>query len=186
MAKFSRVKRLPKEQQEKLLVGFCKALAALKTPEEAAHFLKDLLSEQEAQMLAKRIEIARLLIKGLGYGEIQTLLKVSHGTIARVSHWLATWGEGYRLVVERVKDEKSEREEFAEELNKPFSWKHFKRRYPLYFWPELLLEEIVRSAKKRQKERLRNILNRFNEKSKLFEELKVILKEEYASKNKKQ
>lgn len=182
MAKFSRIPKLSKEKQEKLLVVFCKALVELKTPEEAAHFLKDLLSRQEAEMLAKRIEIARLLIKGFTYGEIQKILKVSHGTIARVNQWLATSGEGYRLIVERVKEEKSEAQEYIEELEKPFSWKRMKRRYPLYFWPDLLLEEFVRSAKKRQKDRMRSILAQFDEKSEVFERLNALLKEKYSNK----
>jgi uncharacterized protein YerC len=71
MAKFPRIPKLSKQEQEKLLIGFCKALVELRTPEEAAHFLKDLLSKQEAEMLAKRIEIARLLIEGLTYENIQ-------------------------------------------------------------------------------------------------------------------
>src|SRR3989344_7060454 len=111
MAKFSRISKLSPAEQETLLVGFCKALVELKTAEEAAHFLKDLLSRQEAEMLAKRIEIARLLIKGFTYSEIQKFLRVSHGTDARVSQWLATSGEGYRLVVSRVKQEKTAQQE---------------------------------------------------------------------------
>lgn len=184
MAKFSRFSKLSRTEQETLLIGFCKALVELRTPEEAAHFLKDLLSKQEAEMLAKRIEIARLLIKGFKYEEIQRLLKVSHGTIARVSEWLATSGQGYRLVVERVKPEKTNEQELIEELEKPASWKQIKRRYPSYFWPELILEEFVRNAKKKQKERMRNILEEFDQKSEVFERLQVLLREEYKPKKK--
>ena len=184
MAKFPRIPKLSKQEQEKLLIGFCKALVELRTPEEAAHFLKDLLSKQEAEMLAKRIEIARLLIEGLTYETIQKSLKVSHGTVARVSHWLVNAGEGYRLIVSRVKPEKSEKQELIEDLEKPVSWKNIKRKYPMYFWPELILEQFVRSAKKSHKERMRKILDRFDEKSELFEERKVLLKDDYARKSK--
>ncbi|MBI2621251.1 MAG: hypothetical protein HYW63_01220 [Candidatus Levybacteria bacterium] len=184
MAKFSRFSKLSPAEQEALLVGFCKALVELKTAEEAAHFLKDLLSRQEAEMLAKRIEIARLLIKGLKYEDIQKLLKVSHGTVARVSQWLATSGQGYRLVVSRVKVEKTEKQSFVEELDKPISWKQIKRRYPTYFWPEIILEEFVKNAKKQQKERMRRILEQFDEKSEVFERLKPLLATEYKSKKK--
>lgn len=184
MAKFSRASRLSKSEQEKLLIGFCKAIVELKTPEEAAHFLKDLLSRQEAEMLAKRIEIARLLINGLKYEDIQKLLRVSQGTIARVSLWLATSGQGYRLVVNRVKPEKTEEQEFIKELEKPVSWKQIKRRYPSYFWPELILEEFVKNAKKKQKERMRVVLSEFDKKSETFEKLQVLLKKEYKPRKK--
>lgn len=185
MAKFSRIPKLSREEQQILLIGFCKALVAIKTPEEAAHFLKDLLSKQEAEMLAKRIEIARLLIQGLTYVQIQSSLKVSEATIARVSQWLASSGEGYRLVVSRVRLEKSSTQDFREELNKSFSWKNLKRRYPMYFWPELILEEFVRNAKKRQKEKMRSILDKLDDKSRLFEELKILLKDNYKMARKK-
>lgn len=181
MAKFSRVPKLSRKEQEKLLISFCRALVEIRTPEEAAHFLKDLLSRQEAEMLAKRIEIARLLVEGMTYVQIQSLLKVSEATVARVNHWLSSSGEGYRLVISRVKPEKTPEQEYIEELDKPFSWKRMKRRHPLYFWPELILEEFVRSAKKSQKERMRKILDRFDEKSELFEKLDLLLKERYSS-----
>ena len=184
MAKFSRFSKLSSAEQEALLIGFCKALVELKTAEEAAHFLKDLLSRQEAEMLAKRIEIARLLIKGLKYEDIQKMLRVSQGTIARVSEWLATSGQGYRLVVSRVKPEKTERQSFIEELEKPVSWKQIKRKYSSYFWPEIILEEFVKNAKKKQKDRMRKILGQFDEKSEVFERLAPLLREEYKSRKK--
>ena len=179
MAKFSKASKLSPQEQQMLLVSFCKALVELRTPEEAAQFLKDLLSKQEAEMLAKRIEIARLLIKGLTYGEIGKILRVSHGTVARVSQWLATSGEGYRLIVNRVKPEKSEQQEYIEELEKPVSWRNIKRRHPLYFWPDLILEEFVRNARKSQKERMRKILAQFDTKSEVFDKLQLLLRQQY-------
>lgn len=184
MAKFSRIPKLSPKEQQSLLIEFCKALVELKTPIEAAQFIKDLLSQQEAGMLAKRIAIARMLIDEKDYSQINARLKVSYGTIARISHWLATSGEGYRLIVNRVKPEKSTQQKFIEELEKPVSWKNIKRKYASYFWPEILLEEIVKTAKKKQKERLHGILGRLDEKSNLFKNLSKILKEEYAPKKK--
>lgn len=182
MAKFSRIPKLTLQDQERLLIEFCKALVEVKTAEEAAHFIKDLFSKQEAQMLAKRIAIARLLIQGKKYDEIKTALKTSFGTIARISHWLATSGEGYRMIVNRVKPEeleKTEKQELIEELNKPFSWKLLKRKYPLYFWPDMVIEEVIKTASKKHKDKLRSILNKFGEKEELFQDLKILLKGEY-------
>lgn len=179
MAKFSLRQKLSRNDEEKLLIEFCKAIVELKTPIEAAHFIKDLLSKQEARMLAKRIAIARFLIEGDSYESIRHKLIVSYGTIARVNQWLQTSGEGYRLIIKRVGPEKSAQQEFIEEMEKPVSWKQIKKRHSIYFWPELLLEEIVKSAKKRQKEQLRTILGKFDDKSELFEKLDGLLKEEY-------
>ena len=187
MAKFSRIQKLTPQEQEKLLIEFCGALVEVKTAEEAAQFIKDLLSKQEAQMLAKRIAIARLLIQGKNYAAIRSSLRVSEGTIARINHWLAASGEGYRLVVTRVKpqeEEKAERQERIEEISKPYSWKNFKRKYPLYFWPDLLVEEIVKSASKKHKEKLRGILSKFSDKEELFDDLNVFLRDEYGKRKK--
>lgn len=183
MAKFSKISKLSSKEQQSLLIEFCKALVEIRTPEESAQFIKDLVSKQEAEMLAKRIAIARLLIQGKNYNEIRSALKVSTGTIARISHWLTTSGEGYRLIVQRVKPEKpekTEKQKIIEELEKPFSWKLYKRKHPLYFWPEIVLEEIIKSASKKHKDRLRNILDKLEDKTEMFEELKPLLKEEYA------
>lgn len=181
MAKFTKISKLSPREQQMLLVSFCKALVELRTPEEAAQFLKDLLSKQEAEMLAKRIEIARLLIKGLTYGEIGKILQASHGTVARVSQWLATSGEGYRLIVSRVKPEKNAQQQYIEELEKPVSWRNIKRRYSMYFWPDLILEEFVKGAKRRQKDRMEKILSKFDKKSEVFEKLQTLLNKEYRS-----
>lgn len=182
MAKFSRIPKLSKKEQEALILEFCRAIAEMKTLEEAANFIKDLLSKQEAEMLAKRIAIARMLIDGKSYQQINSLLKASYGTIARISHWLATSGEGYRLIVKRVKPEKFK--DPTEELLKPFSWNSMKHRYPSYFWPEILIEEIVKTASKKQKERFSNILNKFENKNEIFANLKPVLKEVYSPKKK--
>lgn len=181
MSKFSKLHKLSKRKQQELLISFCKALAAINNSQEAAQFLKDLLSEQEAEMLAKRLEIARFLLIGKTYGEIQKELKVSHGTIARVSAWLATSGEGYRLVIRRTPKEKRKKEPI-EKLYDPFSWRNIKRRYRGKFWLQFALEEMVKMANKKQKDRLLLILSRFGEKSKIYDELSTLLKEEYKAK----
>lgn len=179
MAKFAKISKLSLQQQQTLLITFCKALVELKTPEEAAQFLKDLLSKQEAEMLAKRIEIARLLINGKTYGEIERILRVSHGTVSRVSQWLANSGEGYRLIVSRVKPEKATEQDFNDELLKPVSWKNIKRKYAMYFWPDLILEEFVKGADRRKKERMEKILGQFDKKTEVFERLQDLLREKY-------
>ena len=101
MAKFYYKSKLSKQEQEELLIDFCNAVSSIKDSKEAAQFLKDLLSPQEAEMLAKRMKIADLLLKGWKYKQIGEQLKVGEGTIARISEWLKFTGDGYRLIVKR-------------------------------------------------------------------------------------
>ena len=103
MAKFSRIPKLSKKERQNLLIALCEALTSIKKKEEAAQFLADLLSPQELEMLAKRLEIAKLLIDGDTYATICGKLKVSHNTIARVNAWLTLSGSGFRLVIERTR-----------------------------------------------------------------------------------
>jgi TrpR-related protein YerC/YecD len=169
----ARYSRISKQEREELLAEFCEAISVLKSPEEIMNFIIDLLTRQELIMLAKRIKIAKLLIEGKDYREIEELLKVSHGTIAKVSHWLMEGGEGFRIITERTKKEKPKppsRWDFAVE-----DWRKFRRTHPLYFWPQLLIEEIIKTMNKKQKDKLRRAIKKLDRKSKLYRELSRFL-----------
>lgn len=180
MAKFFNPSRLSRKEQQELLAQLCWAISETKNVEEAAELFKDLLSSQEAEMIAKRLKIAQLLIDGFSYEEIEEIAKTCPTTISRVNEWLKVSGEGYRKAVERIKLNKKTLEE---PVYDPFSWQGVKRRHPLYFWPHFLLEEILKGASKREKQRLRTVLDkmdeRMREKNKLFKQLDAILKEQY-------
>ncbi|PIR96349.1 MAG: hypothetical protein COT92_01555 [Candidatus Doudnabacteria bacterium CG10_big_fil_rev_8_21_14_0_10_42_18] len=169
MGKFSPKKRLSRKEQEELFVDFAKALGAIHNAVEAASFIKDLLSEAEVIMLARRLQIARLLERGCTYEEIQKTMKVSNTTITKVQTWLDLYGEGYRTVLKRTKAPVK-----AEAASLP-TWRNLKRKYPMYFWPELVLKEIVSSANSREKERLVKVLREMKEKTKLTRDLMQIL-----------
>lgn len=174
MGKFTNTRKLSKAQQNDLFIRFAKAMSAVRNPVEAANFIKDLFSEQEALMLARRIQIAELLNGGYTYEEIRMEMKVSHTTIAKVQTWLSVYGEGFRMVLERTASEKPDRE-----LRQP--WQTLKKKYPMYFWPQILLEEIVRAAGKREKQKLLKVVESMNEKSKLSHELLKILNSKHFS-----
>ncbi|MBI4049467.1 MAG: hypothetical protein HY395_01460 [Candidatus Doudnabacteria bacterium] len=167
MAKYP--KRLTKKEQETLFIEFVQALTTLRSPEEMAHFIQDLLSKQEVFMLARRLQIARLLYQGLTYDEIKKSLNAGLTTIAKVQTWMQLYGEGYRTVLERTKKKQTERKGLK-------SWKNFQRRYPAYFWPQLLLEELVKSANAKQKKRILEILDKVKEKTALSKELDQFIK----------
>ena len=171
MAKFSVINKLTKKEADELFIRIVSAIAALRNPMEAANFLKDLLSEQEAIMLARRLQIADLLTQGLTYEQIHRLMKVGDSTIARVQTWLKLYGEGYRMVLKRTaKSQKISREDSGS------SWRLLKQKYPMYYWPELLLKEIVKSANTREKRRLLRVVEDLRAKTKMARELTTILK----------
>jgi len=173
MAKFEKKNRLNAREQQKLLLELCHALVVVKKEEEAAHVLIDLLSKQEIDMIAKRLKIAKLLAQGKTYNEIHERLRVSQHTIARVNAWLDAGGAGFRLIISRDRAVN-----IPEWQPATWRWDALKRRYPMYYWPQILLEEVVRSANNRQRRKLINtlkVLKVVGQKPKLFQQLERVL-----------
>lgn len=92
------------------------ALRSCKTDQAMGSFLRDVASLSELQSLSERLEIARLLGKGLSYRQVSSLTGASTTTVARVSQFLENGEGGYReiLKVHRyhdVRKKKAQREE---------------------------------------------------------------------------
>jgi len=171
MAKYSRVSN---KEREKLLQEFCEAISVLKNPQEIMNFITDLLTKQELIMLAKRIKIAKFLIEGKDYRGIESTLKVGHGTIARVGQWLLERGEGFRLIAKRTQKEKPKPETSWDLAMK--DWRKFRRHYSLMFWPQLLIEDVIKAMNKKQKEKVRRAIKKLDQKSSLYRRINKILK----------
>lgn len=93
---------LAKDVERRMFEVFWKSLADLKKPKEIQRFLYDLLSPTEQIMIAKRLAIAILLQKGYSYEAICDVLKVSPTTVGKISLWLKSFGEGFRMVAQRI------------------------------------------------------------------------------------
>lgn len=89
----------PKDEKEKFLV---KAFLKLKTEQEVANFLRDILTIKEFEEFANRLEMARLLKQGLSYKAIAKKLKVSTTTVTRTAHWLFRGCGGYDIVLKKL------------------------------------------------------------------------------------
>lgn len=82
----------PRNKKEKQL---CDALLKLKSREEAANFLRDLLTVGEIEEFANRLEMANLLTNGKSYLEVAKECHTSTTTVSRVAHWLFKGCGGY-------------------------------------------------------------------------------------------
>lgn len=111
------------------------SIAQLETREETKHFFKDLLSESEAIMLARRIEIAKRLLEGESFDNIIRELKVGKDTIGRVQRWLVSGFGGYEKAVNGFKREADRRFSKSSKIvkNEPYSFNWIKQKYPLHF-----------------------------------------------------
>ncbi len=110
---------LNKEVEERLFEVFWQTLARLNTTLSVHKFLDDLLSQTEKIMLAKRLGIALLLVKGYDFRTISKSLKDSTSTVNFFYIWLKNGGEGYRMVIKKILEEEKT-EEFWDNLEEKF------------------------------------------------------------------
>lgn len=142
------------ENRKKLLDELWTMIALLETRDEVKNFFKDLLSETEAIMLARRIQIAKQLLCGAGYEEIRRKLGAGEATIAQVHRWLQSGFGGYRNLLPRLEREMNRRLTVQSKIRKaktPFTFEWLKKRYPLHF----LLVNLIEWSKLRPPKKLR-------------------------------
>jgi uncharacterized protein YerC len=172
--KIKRLEKLTKDEQNDLLLDLINAFMLITTDRDSALFVQDLFTKAEASRMAKRLRIAKLLLKGRSYEQIENELHTSHTTIAKVASWLEEKGEGFRNIIKKLpKNEK------AITWDNYSEWGKIKRKHPSYFWPELLLEEIVKSASIRQKKRLKSIVENLEYKNKLHRSIEELMNKKY-------
>src|SRR3989344_5930443 len=136
---------LSAKERKKIVGQFFTALALLRNEMEIKNFFEDLLTESEMVMLARRLEVARMLLKGVGYQKIRSTLKVGFDNINAVNCWLRYGKNGYVSVIEKL--EKLEKKKISKKSSKKekpsaFGWHDVKRKFPANFWPKDLLKKL--------------------------------------------
>ncbi|HCB35594.1 MAG TPA: hypothetical protein DEP25_03055 [Candidatus Taylorbacteria bacterium] len=106
----SKPQHMSLQERNKLLEEFWITLALLKNKNSIRNFLKDLLSETEAVMLARRLKIAELIHAGWSYDKIERKMHTSPATIASVHAWLDGGFGGYLESIMKLKEWKRERD----------------------------------------------------------------------------
>jgi TrpR-related protein YerC/YecD len=74
----------------------------LESLEECKKFFRDLLTEKEIEDIAERWKIAKMLVRGMPYSQIEEELKISSTTIARVHKWIKGGKGGYAMMMQRM------------------------------------------------------------------------------------
>ncbi|PIR96067.1 MAG: hypothetical protein COT92_03080 [Candidatus Doudnabacteria bacterium CG10_big_fil_rev_8_21_14_0_10_42_18] len=177
MAKFSRKSKLSKSQTQELIIDLCESIASVKDSQEAAKLLTDLLGKQELEMLARRLKVAEMLLDEQTYDDICEALKISRSTIARVQAWLQNSGEGYRLVMERTKKSRG----FKKRVQVTPKFTNLKRKYPIYFWPQIAMEYWLQNSSRKHKEQMQKLLAKLDEKPAIYKELERTLRRKIVS-----
>lgn len=96
-----------REKQLKLkeqLHFLSEAMLHLDTVDEYENFLSDILTNQEIRMMAQRLRVAMLLSDGNTFNSISDKTGVSSVTIERVKQSLLYGEDGYKVIIERMRD----------------------------------------------------------------------------------
>lgn len=96
--------------EKKIQELFSDCIKRCQDDDTVAAFIDDLLTPTEKVMLAKRVAIALMILKGNTYEQIEIKLKVSKPTIWKVSTWFAVEGKGYRKLLSEVIKEDDRRQ----------------------------------------------------------------------------
>lgn len=84
---------------------FYKAVLTLKNEEECKSFFEDVATIKELLEMSSRLEVASLLSQGVVFNEISSTTGASSATISRVNKCINYGDGGYKMVLDRIKDE---------------------------------------------------------------------------------
>ncbi len=97
--------RIDPREKYRITSEFFEIISNLKSKKEIIDFFVGLLTPSEVVMMARRIQVAKMLVEGKGYDEIMRKLKVSCQTITKIEHWLHGKGEEYDVWISRCLNE---------------------------------------------------------------------------------
>lgn len=126
---------LHKEIESRVYEVLLESVAIARTHDTVQKLLDDLLSPTERLMLAKRLSIALLLMKKYDQRIISNWLKVSLGTVSKVSLSLQNGTGGYEKVIGSIL-QNDELKEFIQKIDDTLAnfmppmgknWKHWRR-----------------------------------------------------------
>ena len=94
-------RKLKDEEMDILFRGILK----LKTVEECYDFFEDLCTIAELRAMVQRFQVARMLDEGRIYSDIVQETGASTATISRVNKCLVYGSDGYRRMLDRLKED---------------------------------------------------------------------------------
>lgn len=145
MPRISRIKVDPTNLSF-FLNNFWSVITLLEDKEQVKNFLKALLTHTEMKMLAKRIQIAKMLIEGYSYKDIRGYVRVTDPTISRISNILETYGEGLRTAIQYLQKLEDGMDKKRMQITP-----NLKKKYGIYFLPERIMEQTIKHIKKKMK-----------------------------------
>jgi uncharacterized protein YerC len=169
-----RLEKLSKSEQEELLLDLIYAFSLVRSPQDSALLIQDLLTEYEVKNLAKRLRVAKLLLQGEKYEGITKKVHVSKATIAKIAVWLENRGEGFKKIIKKI-PEPTKIKAWWEKSD----WEQFMSSRTSYFWPFLIPEAVKEHQAKKRKAMTKYTFGRLEEKGILRRKIQERADEEY-------
>ncbi|MBI2010163.1 MAG: hypothetical protein HYS86_03215 [Candidatus Chisholmbacteria bacterium] len=120
------------------------AFTLAKNKEEIRQLLKGLLTHTEVKMLAKRIQIAKMLLEGYDYLSIKETVKVTDPTIARINNRLEENGAGLIRSISHL-------QKLEASIERKYGPPGLKEKYPQYFALDQVLSQLRENIRQRRK-----------------------------------
>lgn len=80
------------------------AILKLESREECYRFFEDICTIKEIQSMSQRFQVAYLLDQEKTYSEIEKITGASTATISRINKCLVYGAEGYKLILDKMKN----------------------------------------------------------------------------------
>jgi uncharacterized protein YerC len=114
--------------RSKMLNDFYEMVSRIGDKKNARNFFKDLLTPGESIMIVYRIEIAKMLLEGFGYDDVQRKLNVGANTVSAVNKWLYAGFGGYVKELKKAQNQTQRRAVLP-----TTEWGRIKNKYPAHF-----------------------------------------------------
>ena len=91
--------------KDKFTDDLFQAILLLENEEECYRFFEDICTISELKAIAQRLEVAKMLAENKTYTEIGNETNASTATISRVKRSLNYGADGYKLILNRLKED---------------------------------------------------------------------------------
>ena len=82
-----------------------RAVLLLEDEEDCYRFFEDICTINEIHSISQRLQVAKLLSENKTYSEIERITKASTATISRINICLVYGAEGYKRILDRMKEQ---------------------------------------------------------------------------------
>lgn len=96
-----KVYNIDPREKYKIIEEFFEIIAGLKNKKEVIDFFVGILTPSESLMMARRIQIAKMIINENSYEDIRKKLKVGFSTIQKTDKWINNEDRDYNLWIKK-------------------------------------------------------------------------------------